>query len=71
MELVQLLISLLSQQGVTGVIVVCFISLVFWVVKKFDKMQEKQYSIIESLSSELPQIRSSLEEIKRAIERKE
>lgn len=71
MDTVNLLTTVLGQQGVTGVITICFIMLVFWVVKKFDKMQDKLYSIIESLSSELPEIRKSLDEIKQTINRRD
>lgn len=65
---VNLISSIFGEQGTTGVIVICFVSLVFWTVKKNDKMQDKLYSIIETLSRELPEIRETLDDLKKTIE---
>lgn len=62
--------SILSEQGVTGIVIICFVSLVFWTVKKCDKMQEKLYTIIETLSQELPMIRETLKDIEDKIDKK-
>lgn len=70
MENLDFATEILNNNGLTGLISLCFIALVFWIIKKFDNMQEKQYSIIETLSSELPLIRTSLDEIRKTIEDK-
>lgn len=63
-----ILTKVLAEQGTTGIIVICFIALVFWTVKKNDKMQDKLYSIIDTLSRELPEIKETLNELKSVID---
>ena len=56
-----------AQYGAIGLIIIAFFVLVFWVLKTSEKREEKLYRIIDTLSSELPEIRHSLEEIKKRI----
>ena len=41
-----------------------FFILIWWVVKTSKEREDKLYSVIETLSKELPEIRKNLEEIK-------
>ena len=50
--------------GILGCVVVAFFILLWWVVKTSKEREDKLYSIIETLSKELPEIRKNLEEIK-------
>lgn len=50
--------------GVLGCVIVSFFILIWWVVKTSKEREDKLYSIIETLSKELPEIRKNLEEIK-------
>ena len=56
-----------AQYGAIGLIIIAFFVLVFWVLKTSEKREEKLYRIIDTLSNELPEIRHSLEEIKKRI----
>lgn len=49
--------------GLVGLIVFAFFVLVFWVVKSSNQREDKLYRIIDTLSSELPEIRESLKKI--------
>lgn len=50
--------------GVLGLIIIGFFALVVYVVKSGEKREDKLHKIIDVLSSELPQIRITLDEIK-------
>lgn len=56
-----------AQYGAIGLIIIAFFVLVFWVLRTSEKREEKLYRIIDTLSNELPEIRHSLEEIKKRI----
>lgn len=68
---ITILSKILEGYGTNGVIIIAFITLVVWTVKRYEKLQDKLYNIIETLSSELPTIRKSLEDIKQSLNRKE
>lgn len=68
---ITILSKILEGYGTNGVIIIAFITLVVWTVKRYEKLQDKLYNIIEALSSELPTIRKSLEDIKQSLNRKE
>jgi len=53
--------------GLFGLIVIAFFVLVFWVVKTSSRREDKLYTLIETLSSELPEIRKAIEDISRRI----
>jgi hypothetical protein len=55
--------------GLFGLIVVAFFSLVYYEVKSNEKREQKLHHIIDTLASELPEIRKSLEEIKSKVMR--
>lgn len=50
--------------GVLGCVVVAFFIILWWVFKTSKEREDKLYSVIETLSKELPEIRKNLEEIK-------
>lgn len=56
--------NLYVNYGILGCVVVAFFILIWWVVKTSKEREDKLYSIIETLSKELPEIRKNLEEIK-------
>lgn len=56
--------NLYVNYGILGCVVVAFFILLWWVVKTSKERENKLYSIIETLSKELPEIRKNLEEIK-------
>ena len=56
--------NLYANYGTLGCVVVAFFILIWWVVKTSKEREDKLYSIIETLSKELPEIRKNLEEIK-------
>nr|DAU40948.1 MAG TPA: holin family protein [Bacteriophage sp.] len=56
--------NLYVNYGILGCVVVAFFILLWWVVKTSKEREDKLYSIIETLSKELPEIRKNLEEIK-------
>lgn len=56
--------NLYVNYGILGCVVVAFFVLLWWVVKTSKEREDKLYSIIETLSKELPEIRKNLEEIK-------
>ena len=56
--------NLYVNYGIIGCVVVAFFILLWWVVKTSKEREDKLYSIIETLSKELPEIRKNLEEIK-------
>lgn len=56
--------NLYVNYGILGCVVVAFFALLWWVVKTSKEREDKLYSIIETLSKELPEIRKNLEEIK-------
>lgn len=58
------------QGGSVLVIVICFVSLLVWVVKSSEKRENRLYGIIDVLSKELPDIKSELQAIKEEIKRK-
>ena len=62
-----LLIDGFAKSHGIGLIIIAFFVLVFWVLKTSEKREEKLYRIIDTLSNELPEIRHSLEEIKKRI----
>jgi type II secretory pathway component PulF len=53
--------------GLFGLIVIAFFVLVFWVIRTSAKREEKLYALIDTLSSELPEIREAIEDINRKI----
>lgn len=64
--------------GIIGCIVIAFFALLIWVVKTTEKdkkeareesryREDKLYTVIEVLSSELPEIRKAIEDINRKI----
>lgn len=55
--------NLYVNYGILGCVVVAFFILLWWVVKTSKEREDKLYSIIETLSKELPEIRKNLEEI--------
>ena len=67
MEAGTTIINAYAQYGAIGLIIIAFFVLVFWVLKTSEKREEKLYRIIDTLSNELPEIRHSLEEIKKRI----
>lgn len=56
--------NLYVNYGILGCVVVAFFILLWWVVKTSKEREDKLYSIIETLSKELPEIRKNIEEIK-------
>lgn len=56
--------NLYVNYGILGCVVVAFFLLLWWVIKTSKEREDKLYSIIETLSKELPEIRKNLEEIK-------
>ena len=56
--------NLYVNYGILGCVVVAFFILIWWVVKTSKEREDKLYSVIETLSKELPEIRKNLEEIK-------
>lgn len=56
--------NLYVNYGILGCVVVAFFILIWWVVKTSKEREDKLYSIIETISKELPEIRKNLEEIK-------
>lgn len=56
--------NLYVNYGILGCVVVAFFILLWWVIKTSKEREDKLYSIIETLSKELPEIRKNLEEIK-------
>lgn len=56
--------NLYVNYGILGCVVVAFFILLWWIVKTSKEREDKLYSIIETLSKELPEIRKNLEEIK-------
>jgi len=53
--------------GILGLIVIAFFVLVVWTIKNSKLREDKLYSIIDTLSAELPEMRGSLERIERKI----
>ena len=60
----EVLQNLYINYGVLGCVVVAFFVLLWWTVKTSKEREDKLYTVIETLSKELPEIRKSLEEIK-------
>lgn len=60
----EVLQNLYINYGVLGCVVVAFFALLWWTVKTSKEREDKLYTVIETLSKELPEIRKSLEEIK-------
>lgn len=56
-----------ANYGLFGLIVFSFFVLVYWVIKTSKEREEKLYSIIDTLSCELPEIRKNLEELNKTI----
>jgi type II secretory pathway component PulF len=59
--------NIYANFGLVGLIVIAFFVLVFWVVKTSSRREDKLYTLIETLSSELPEIRKAIEDISRRI----
>jgi ABC-type glycerol-3-phosphate transport system permease component len=57
--------NIYANYGVLGLIVIAFFLLVFWVLKTSSKREDKLYTLIETLSAELPEIRKAIEDINR------
>jgi type II secretory pathway component PulF len=57
--------NIYANFGVFGLIVIAFFALVFYVVRTSTKREDKLYTLIETLSSELPEIRKAIEDINR------
>jgi hypothetical protein len=57
--------NIYANFGVFGLIVIGFFVLVAWVVRTSAKREDKLYTLIETLSSELPEIRKAIEDINR------
>lgn len=56
--------NLYVNYGVLGCVIVAFFILLWWTIKTSKEREDKLYSVIETLSKELPEIRKNLEEIK-------
>lgn len=61
--------TIFEQFGVIGLVVVGFFVLVWWVLKTSTEREDKLYKIIDKLSDELPEIRSTLAEINKKVDR--
>lgn len=59
--------NIYANYGVIGLIVVAFFVLVFWVLKTSKTREDKLYSVINTLSQELPEIRTAIQEISRKL----
>lgn len=59
--------NIYANSGVLGLIVVAFFVLVFWVLKTSKTREDKLYTVITTLSTELPEIRAAIQEINRKI----
>lgn len=55
--------------GLIGLVIISFFGLVIWVIKSSKEREDKLHSIIETLSGELPEIRTSLDRIERKIDK--
>lgn len=64
MFLLEELINVYSQLGATGLLYILFICLMIWIVKKYDRNEEKLYNIIDTLSTKFESIETTLNEIK-------
>lgn len=53
--------------GVLGLVIISFFVLLFWTVKSSKDREDRLYKIIDTLSEQLPEIRNSLEEIKKQL----
>lgn len=62
--MVDSVINLYAEYGLIGLIVVCFFVLVIWVIMNSKHREDKLYQLINTLSTELPEIRKELNEIK-------
>lgn len=53
--------------GVIGLVIISFFVLLVWTVKSSKDREDRLYKIIDTLSEQLPEIRNSLEEIKKQL----
>lgn len=58
------LAKLYNTIGSIGMIYMAFIGLVIWIVKKYDRNEERLYKIIDTLSTKFESIEGTLKEIK-------
>jgi uncharacterized protein YoxC len=59
--------NIYANYGIVGLIVVAFFVLVFWVIRTSKSREDKLYTVINTLSAELPQIRNAIQEINHKI----
>lgn len=66
---VESIIATYADKGVSGLIIIAFFVLVWWVVKKSNEREEKLCAIIDKLSDELPQLRETINKTNDSIDR--
>lgn len=66
---VEVISNIYLNYGILGLIVIAFFVLLVWTIKSSKIREDKLYSIIDTLSAELPEMRGSLERIERKIDR--
>lgn len=64
---VEVVSNLYLNYGVLGLVVIGFFVLVVWVLRNSKEREEKLYRIIDTLAKELPEIRKTLDKVKKKI----
>lgn len=70
--MVETVIDLLNNHGTTGILYVGFCLLIIWLVKKYDKNEERLYKVIDVLGEKLQaidDIKNKLNEISSELNR--